>query len=391
MENHKTNNSDNIIASLATGIVALDAKGKITVFNRAAESITGLLSKKAKGRYFDEVLGNDFFDNPDLTYRSIKDTNENTEMCTRIWTSKNNNPQLRLFISPIRGNEGEKEGIVLAFQDVTRNKKSEEQANRSGRLTAMEEMAAKIAHEIRNPLGSIELFATALMKDLEGSRELHTLAEHISSGVKSINSIISNLLLFIRPEQKADFKVMDIHETLQDSLFFSTNLIQENEGIEVITEFSAEDLTVCGDPELLKQVYLNLILNAIQAMPSGGKISVTTKKYHDQQSDSYFAEITCSDTGEGISKEDVSRIFDPFFTTKKNGTGLGLPIVHSIIKLHGGSIDISSKKGEITVCTLTLPLWDDEIPTNEVAMGDKMLAAGPLSANPGSEIVNGAE
>jgi signal transduction histidine kinase len=220
----------------------------------------------------------------------------------------------------------------------------------------MGEMAVKIAHEIRNPLGSIELFASTMKKDLEDFEEPRVLSEHISSCVKSINSIISNLLLFMRPEQKASFQIVDLHDPLKDSLFFSDHVIQSNEHIEVITSYHPEPLMVLGDSELLKQMYLNLILNAVQSMPGDGKLMISTKKIECVQNGPDFAEIKFMDTGTGISKAVMPRIFDPFFTTKTRGTGLGLAIVHNIIKLHGGSIDIRNSKKDGAVCIVTLPL-----------------------------------
>jgi signal transduction histidine kinase len=230
-------------------------------------------------------------------------------------------------------------------------------------------MAVKIAHEIRNPLGSIELFASILKKDLENFGELKTLAEHVSSGVKSINNIISNLLLFIRPEQRPDFKLIDIHDFLDDSLFFSGHLLNSNGGIDVTTCFPSEPLTILGDTELLKQACLNVILNCIQAMPDVGKLTVSVRKTKGENRNEDLAEIRFDDTGIGISRDDKHKIFDPFFTTKKRGTGLGLPIVHNIVKLHGGSVDINSTEGGGTVCIFTLPLINAKTGQNGVEAG----------------------
>jgi signal transduction histidine kinase len=160
----------------------------------------------------------------------------------------------------------------------------------------------------------------------------------------------------MRPEQKAGFQIVDLHDSLKDSLFFSDNVIQSNEHIEVITSYHSEPLMVLGDSELLKQMYLNLILNAVQSMPGDGKLMISTKKFECPQNGPDFAEIRFMDTGTGISKAVMPRIFDPFFTTKKRGTGLGLAIVHNIMKLHGGSIDIRNSKKDGAVCIVTLPL-----------------------------------
>jgi len=247
--------------------------------------------------------------------------------------------------------------MVLCLTDITRMQNLEKQANRTVRLAAMGEMAVRIAHEIRNPLGSIDLFSTMLKNDLKQYEDLRALVEHISSGVKSINNIVSNLLLFIRPDQHLDLQVLDVHEALKDSLFFAGHLFDARDSIEVITELSKETLFVSADLELLKQVFLNLILNAIQAMDSGDRLKISTHKIIDQQG-AGWAEIHLEDSGCGIATTDLPKIFDPFYTTRKKGTGLGLTIVHNIIKMHGGSIDISSREKEGTRCVVALPLWE---------------------------------
>jgi signal transduction histidine kinase len=241
-----------------------------------------------------------------------------------------------------------------------RMKKVQEQANRAGRLAAMGEMSVKIAHEIRNPLGSIELFASSLQKELEDNAELKPLCEHICSGVKRINNIISNLLLFIRPEQTPEMLVLDIHESLKDSLFFAEHLIHINTGIEVVANFADRPLRIYGDPQLLSQVSLNLILNALQAMPDGGRLTISTDTCDDVHGNE-MTEIRFADTGCGIPPENLSKIFDPFFTTKKKGMGLGLAIVHHITETHGGTIDINSSPMQGTECIVSLPVWQSAV------------------------------
>ncbi len=345
----------NILESLNVGVVVIDLKGEIITFNRAAENITGLFSEKVIGKEFDKVFDPNFFLNSHLDFKSFKDIQQNADVEAEIRRKGKNTFYVSLSISPVKNPEGEKTGIVLALQDITRLKKLEERANRTDRLAAMGEIAVKIAHEIRNPLGSIELFATVLKKDLKDFEELKALAGHISSGVKSINNVISNLLLFIRPQQKPNFQAIDICDSLDDSLFFSSHLVNSDNGIDIITRYYSKPLMVYADSELLKQIFLNLILNAIQAMHHGGKLTISTRKLNGR-SKKDLAEIRFADTGTGISKADMLRIFDPFFTTKKRGTGLGLAIVHNITEAHGGAVDINSSEGKGTVCTVTLPL-----------------------------------
>jgi PAS domain S-box-containing protein len=344
-----------IIESIPTGVVALDVEGKIVTFNRAAEQITGFKADRVQGKSFDGVFKPDYFKNSELTFKNLAQTEKTTEIKTQFNRKGKNRVHLSLAVSPVASTPEGKIGTVLSLRDITRLNKLEEQANRTGRLAAMGEMAVRIAHEIRNPLGSIELFSTMLKEDLQDFEELKELVEHISSGVKSINNIVSNLLLFIRPDQQPDRQVLDVHEALKDSLFFAGHLLDAQNIIEVETELADHPLPIRGDLELLKQVFLNLILNAIQALSKGGRLRISTRKITRQDS-TQWAEIRLSDSGCGIATADLSKIFDPFYTTRNKGTGLGLTIVHNITKMHGGSIDITSCEGDGTECIVTLPL-----------------------------------
>ncbi len=345
-----------IIESISTGVVALDIEGKIVTFNRAAEQITGFKADHVQGKSFDGVFKPDYFQNSELTFKNLAQTEKTTEIKTQFNRNGKNSLHLSLEVSPVNSTLEGKIGTVLSLRDITRLNKLEEQANRTGRLAAMGEMAVRIAHEIRNPLGSIELFSTMLKDDLQDFEALKELAEHISSGVKSINNIVSNLLLFIRTDQQPELQALDVHEAMRDSLFFAGHLLDAQNGIEVHTELADQPLPIRGDLELLKQVFLNLILNAIQAMSKGGKLRISTRKI-TRQDNTQWAEIRLSDSGCGIATADLSKIFDPFYTTGNKGTGLGLTIVHNITKMHGGSIDITSCEAEGTECIVTLPCY----------------------------------
>ena len=346
-----------ILESIPTGIVALDLQGRILAFNRAAEQITGFKAEGVLGETFNAIFRSDYFQPSGLNFENIAQIDEPTEIKTKFTHRQHSNVHLNIAISPVTSLPDGKIGTVLSLTDVTRTQNLETQANRTGRLAAMGEMAARIAHEIRNPLGSIELFATMLINDLKEFEDLKALAEHISSGVKSINHIVSNLLLFIRPDQQLDLQVLDIHEAVKDSLFFAGHLFDAHDDIEVVTDLSDEMLFIQGDLELLKQVFLNLILNAIQAMPAGGQLRISSHKTSGQKG-ARCAELHLWDTGGGIAGSDLPKIFDPFFTTRKKGTGLGLTIVHNIIKMHRGSIDITSGATSGTQCVVCLPLWE---------------------------------
>ena len=252
---------------------------------------------------------------------------------------------------------GTGKGTILDLKDIGGRKQAYQRSQRKDRLAAMGEMAAMIAHEIRNPLGGIELFATSLRDSLEGQPELQLLAERISSGVKSIDAIISNLLQFVRPDEANRFERFDLYEALDDSLFFMEHLADRENGVDVKVAYGPRPLFIKGDVELLKQVCLNIILNAIQSMPEGGELGISTA--HGAMTHAgppAWAEIRISDNGVGMEPGHVSRIFDPFFTTKERGTGLGLSIVHNIVEMHGGTIDVESRPGKGTVFCIGLPL-----------------------------------
>ena len=219
---------------------------------------------------------------------------------------------------------------------------------RSRRLAAMGEMAARIAHEIRNPLGSMSIFATILERELVAEPEKQRLASHITSGIKNLDNLLSNMLLFAR-EPEARLKSVNIRSVIEDSLLLARG--HERSGVSVKAEFCGQT-TIMADQALLRQLFLNLIINAIAAMDEGGTLKVRTRMVHDARS---YMEIKVSDTGRGIKEEHIDRIFDPFFSTKDRGTGLGLAIVSAVVNAHSGFIEVSSKPGEGAIFTIGLP------------------------------------
>jgi len=255
------------------------------------------------------------------------------------------------------GKQRPDKGAVVTLHNSTPEKYAVERSQRTERLAAMGEMAAKIAHDIRNPLGCIELFANSLQSALEEQPDLKVLADRISSGVKNIDAIITNLLLFIRPGEATRFECFDIYAVLDDALFFMEHLANRENSIEVSVAYTRRPLFIEGDLELMKQVCLNIILNAVQSMPDGGRLGIKTSRPTKTRGDlPPWMELRISDSGKGIPPEQIPKIFDPFFTTKARGTGLGLSIVHSIVEKHGGHIDVESAPGSGTEFCIHLPL-----------------------------------
>jgi PAS domain S-box-containing protein len=334
-----------ILESLSNGVVVVDSEKKVTIINQAAEKMFNLDTQTAIGRPLNSLARNVPLDLHRLLLQSAVDKrpNELIEL-----SRKDGTRYISLAVAPFMAGEDDFQGTIFIMQDVTRLKRLEEKESRRNRLMAMGEMAASIAHEIRNPLGSIELFASLLKRELDGDRDKESLAQQIISGVKHLDNVISNLLLFTR-HGRLNLQLTGLHGFIVDSITMVSYAIDQN-GIQVNYQFEGTDPCIWIDRQLIQQVLFNLILNAVQAMPQGGLITIFSRTYED------LVEVGVSDTGVGIPKEHQDAIFNPFFTTKDQGTGLGLAIVHNIIEAHDGSIEVESVPGQGTRLTLSIPL-----------------------------------
>jgi len=354
---------NNILESLTTGVLVIDKQGRITTFNKTAGWITGLTPESCLGKPLPDLFHDDLFEN--MVSRLAKTGGSPLSVDREITTENGSKIHIQASASPVLDPDETQIGSLLIVKDMTRIRHLENEAQRNQRLRAMGEMAAGIAHEIRNPLGSIELFASLLKKDVETDEEKSRLVEHIRSGVKNMDRIISTLLLYAKSPRPSQQKC-DIQQVLTALLTdLSDMVIPDN--IKITRTFGKNDAWVNGDQELLKQVFGNLIRNAIQAMPNGGELCLTTKKVSAPSNQPeagndhrQFITITVSDTGKGIPADHLAKIFNPFFSTKDKGTGLGLSICHNIIKAHQGTIDAESEKGRQTTFIVKLPSWDDE-------------------------------
>jgi signal transduction histidine kinase len=219
--------------------------------------------------------------------------------------------------------------------------------SRADRLATIGELAAGAAHEIRNPLTAIRSSLQYLESRSPDDASKKLLAAALQETGR-INEIVSALLSFSRPSEIV-WERHDLRETLQDSLELVT-FQARSKGVAVRRAFPEAPLFVQGDRSQLKQLFLNVLLNAIQAMPDGGELRVEALA-----KDGPKAVVSVTDTGEGIPEENLDRIFDPFFTTKKSGTGLGLSICYNIAKSHGGDIEVKSRPGQGTTMVVTLP------------------------------------
>ena len=335
-----------ILEKLPCGVFVLDSHGDLTLCNPLASEVLEqsqcISSGKGSQPFLNSkmrnyIIASDFGNGCKAEVEIPVVSGDKKRFLSTSWT-------------PLSDAAGSPIGTLHIIRDITEVKTLQEQSKRVERLSAMGEMAAELAHEIRNPLGSIELFSSLLVKDLNG--DLKRWAESIQVGIRSLNTIVSNMLHFANPLSPAPSNV-NVHEIVKEILSFSDPIMSQRE-VRVDTDLKAEDPIICGDPELLKQMLLNLIFNAMKAMPAQGSLAISTRTTRRLVRNLRIPclELKIRDTGIGIPPENLKRIFDPFFTTNKNGTGLGLSVVHQIVEKHSGSIRVSSKVNKGTTFTI---------------------------------------
>jgi len=233
---------------------------------------------------------------------------------------------------------------ALLYQNL---KKKDWQMMQSEKLAALGEMAASFVHGIRNPLGIILGAAETLQKNLSPAIQKEMI-QFIREEGERINQMLANFLEFAKPKPPA-FKETNLQEILRKTVEL-ISIPAKQRGINIVQEYPPEEISLYLDPEQIKEALLNLEINALEAMPQGGVLRLVLAKKDDQE-----VIIRVSDTGQGISPQIKSKIFDPFFTTKEQGTGLGLTIVHLVVKNHGGTISVAPNNGQGTTFTITLP------------------------------------
>ncbi|KPK45826.1 MAG: hypothetical protein AMK74_02225 [Nitrospira bacterium SM23_35] len=334
--------NENILQSVQSGVISFDEEMKITKINLAASKILEIQGDSMIGQFHDAVLNKPITDF--LRDRKIIERGEIsyvTPSGKRIW--------LGLTLSPLKNSEGTTIGQILIFTDLTHLKAIESQMELRNKLSSLGEISAGIAHELRNPMGVIAGYTKILSKKAESS--LMPTVDAISREIIVMDRIISDFLSFARPVElnPADIDLKAIIEYCLMATAEKRNDIDLRIGI-------ANLPLMKGDEVLMRQAFINLIQNALEAMPQGGTLTI-----RGIPSGNDYLDITVTDTGHGISENVKDKIFLPFFTTKEKGTGLGLAIVHKIVISHGGSIHVdSSDKG--TAFRLRLPVGSTHTP-----------------------------
>lgn len=346
-----SNYLNNILESMTGGVLVVSLEGAITVFNKAAENITGLSQERVLDRPYEEIMGLDA--GRQLSVLHTLETGmglSNREK--NLKRADGRIIPLGFSTALVRDTEANVLGAVEVFNDLTEVKRLEAQVQRMHTLAALGEMAATVAHEIRNPLGGIAGFATLLERDLDLDDPRRRLARKITEGVARLNRIVSSLLSYTRP-LTLNTRPVNLVEVVEEAVaFFEIDLERRPENIALHRNYPEMPLACACDPEQFQQVILNLLHNATQAMaPRGGAIDIGLGAAPHPS----LILLRISDQGMGMSPEVQERLFTPFFTTKEDGTGLGLVTSKKIVEAHGGHIQVHSEPGKGTCFTISLP------------------------------------
>jgi two-component system sensor histidine kinase PilS (NtrC family) len=342
---------ENIIQSISSGLVALDEHGKVIAFNKGAERIFSVDSRDAIQGDINDIIP---FIKPYL-----KVTNPNKFIQLSHKRIDGQQIDLLLNISPLKDQDGSKKGEILVFQDTTRIREMEREVKRMEDLAMLGELAAGIAHEIRNPLasisGSIQVLNDSLSK--KATRINKRLMEIILREVNRLNHLVNDFLQFARP-QRIEIEEFDLNQLIMDTLYIFQNSQNWSQNLAVETKFSGP-LKINSDPQQLKQVFWNIFLNACEAMPKGGFVCVSTDKIKESNGSGEYIDsvrIKVEDNGPGIDTKVIKDMFKPFSTTKKGGSGLGLAIVKRIVEGLGGNVSGQNLAGGGMAVAITLPL-----------------------------------
>jgi len=328
-----------IIESVDTGILTIDLEGRIKSFNRAAEQITGWSLGSLENSLIQDIFPawKESYANSISNIGTVKGRFEMPAI-----VAQNRDLILGCAVSALRDNSNEKIGDILIFQDLTKVKELEAVLERNRRLAFVGEVAAGLAHEIRNPLASISGSIQMLMKESGVGTTEGRLMQIIMRGKDQLEGFVKDFLLLARHNRGPLQEIMIgdiIHEVME-----SAQVMPDwNNNIE-ISEDVEDGSVIKGNREEMRQLLWNLILNAAQAMPAGGRLAVSVrKKYLETYNEGL--EIIVTDNGVGITEENQKKIFEPFFTTKDRGTGLGLAIVMRIVNSYGGKLVLESSSG----------------------------------------------
>ncbi|MEO6214044.1 MAG: ATP-binding protein [Vicinamibacterales bacterium] len=342
--------SENILESLNDGLAVVNRDDRVVRWNRRLEELYGLRHENAVDLALNDIFDESFFE----TLRSARRESPDGAAVYRVPLMTRHEPPRRVLVNlattPLRDSDGAIAGSIVVIEDISTRVQLEEQLQISEKMASIGLLAAGVAHEVNTPLTGISSYTQMLLQGADPGDPKTRMLEKIERQSFRAAKIVNGLLNLARPAQ-VDSGPVDIHSVINDVLSLLEHQMR-NGSIQVRKELAASGPIVQGIEYKLQQVFLNLFLNARDAMPKGGWLTIVTRAGRGD------ATIEVGDTGSGIPSDDLSRIYDPFFTTKEigKGTGLGLSITYGIVQEHGGNIACDSNAGQGTRFTLTLPL-----------------------------------
>jgi PAS domain S-box-containing protein len=339
--------SENIVESMNVGVLAVDFEGAVESWNTQLEGLIGVPREEAVGRQLEDVLPADLM--AEITARS-GDERVASLYKFHMRSRDGRNLMVNVSIAPLVGKSGDRIGRLILFDDVTQRMRLEEQVFQNEKLTSLGLLAAGVAHEVNTPLAVISNYIQILAKQLPSGDPRHQLIEKVVKQTFRASEIVNNLLNFSRTGA-SEFTEVNLNAVVEEVLTLVAHPFRTAQ-VQVTRNLQQELPSVLGSPNKLQQVFLNLFLNARDAMPSGGNVEIRTAAHNGS------VEVEIIDTGSGIPRENLHRIFDPFFTTKSSGrgTGLGLSVSYGIVKEHAGKVDVRSTPGKGTSFRLEFPV-----------------------------------
>jgi len=370
MDSHSPKIQDltaDILMGIVDGVVVADVKGQILIWNRAAEELIGIATSDAVGRNIAEVLSENSAVVSQIE-KTLASGRSYSDFEAEIVVRHRPPLPVGLVTSVLTDSEGHPIGVILSIRDQSGIRDLKERMRRSDRLATLGLIAAGIAHEVKNPLVGIRGAAQLLKSELRTSTSVRSgssgsLTEYLDVILKEadrLNNVLEGMLDFTRLRPR-EMQSNNVHSLLDRVLLLNEESARER-GIVLTRLYDPSLPEVIGSGDQLIQVFLNIIKNAVEAMPRGGKLTVVTRMsdlFTSVQADGKkhrLMVVKVSDTGPGIKQEHLEEIFTPFFTTKDRGVGLGLALSYQIVQEHMGTIRIESQENEGTTFSVYLPL-----------------------------------
>lgn len=367
------NYTKSILESTTSGVLSVDRDMRIVACNRAAAEIFGMDEEEIIGSKLFELCRGDT-DMCQQVKRVVDGERERVDTEMTLTNARGRVVPAAVSVAPHKDLGGGKLGAVVTIEDMTEIRDLTEQLLRADRLAAMGELVAGVAHEVRNPLGTIRASIQLLEAENADKNSIAELAPVVKQEIDRLDRVIKTLLDFGRPSKPVLAEV-DLGAIIDDVVGFTSRFARSS-GVTIASQVDDKTPRVWADPERLKQVFINLIFNAVQAMPKGGRVDISVAP------EDGFVRLVFRDEGAGIPADTIPKIWDPFFTTRPDGTGLGLAVVHRIVDEHSGYIAVESEVGKGSTFTVRLPV-EPRGTTAEVARKPAQEVAGTGSGSQG--------